>query len=75
MMISEEVHHQHMEEQIQIQRAIEESKKDTVNPDVMSYEDMLALGEKLGSVNKGFSPEEILLMPYVRVTSLDKIKI
>lgn len=44
-----------MEEQIAIQKAIEESKKATVNPDVMSYEEMLALGEKMGTVAKGFS--------------------
>lgn len=44
-----------MEEQMAIQNAIEESKKATVNPDVMSYEEMLALGEKLGNVTKGFT--------------------
>ena len=43
------------EEQLLIQQAIEESKKDTVNPDAMSYEDLLALSEKLGKVAKGFS--------------------
>ena len=60
-------HHHSMEEQMLIQKAIEESQKESVNPDNMTYEQMLALGEKLGSVAKGFTPEEIKLIPTVRV--------
>ena len=55
---------------MQLQKAIEESKKDNllaVNPDVMTYEDLVALGEKLGTVDKGFSPEEIKLIPTKRI--------
>ena len=50
-----------------IQKAIEESKRDTVNPDSMTYEELLALSEKLGTVNKGFSKHEIGLIPSVKV--------
>ena len=47
-----------MDEQLQIQRALEESKRDhPPNPDQMTYEEMLALGEKMGKVNKGFTQE------------------
>jgi E3 ubiquitin-protein ligase RNF38/44 len=56
-----------MEEQILLQKAIEESKKEHVNPDAMSYEELLALSEKLGPVAKGFSKEEIEVIPSIRV--------
>lgn len=46
-----------------IQRAIDESKRESVNPDAMSYEELLDLSEKLGSVAKGFSKHEISLIP------------
>jgi hypothetical protein len=41
----------------------------------MTYEQLLELSEKLGSVNKGFSKEDILLIPYVRVSALETVKI
>jgi hypothetical protein len=50
-----------------IQRAIDESKRDSVNPDVMSYEELLDLSEKLGYVAKGFSKHEISLIPSLRI--------
>ena len=55
----------HIEEQIAIERAIEESKRDAQNPnpDTMTYEQLLELSEKLGHVNKGFSEEEINKIP------------
>ena len=52
-----------MEEQLLIQRAIEESKQASINPDVMSYEELLALSEKLGNVSKGLASEDIERMP------------
>lgn len=60
----------HMEEQIAIERAIEESKRDAANPnpDTMTYEQLLALSEKLGNVSKGFTQEEINTMPYTQIT-------
>lgn len=61
------VRQEHVEEQLLIQRAIEESKRENVNPDLMSYEELLALGEKLGSVSKGFTPEEIAAIPSLQV--------
>ena len=51
------------EEQLQIQRALEESKRDNPNPDAMSYEEMLELGDKLGKVKKGFTKAEIDAIP------------
>lgn len=60
-----------MEEQKMIQKAIEESKRETVNPDQMTYEELLALSEKLGSVAKGFSKEEIGLIRSVKVGGLN----
>lgn len=56
-----------------IQKAIEESKRDTVNPDTMSYEELLALSDKLGAVAKGFSPAEIASIPSTKVTTVMKI--
>lgn len=62
-----------IEEQMLIQKAIDESKKGSteVNPDVMSYEELLELSEKLGTVNKGFRQEEINMIPTVRVYCVD----
>ena len=48
-----------MQEQIQLQRALEESKQSNPNPDQMTYEELLELGNKLGVVAKGFKNEEI----------------
>ena len=56
-------HSQSMEEQLQIQRAIEESNLQNPNPDLMSYEEMLALGEKLGKVKKGLTSDQINTIP------------
>jgi len=44
-----------------LRRAIEESKKDGVyiNPDEMSYEQMLELEEKIGTVSKGLTKDQI----------------
>ena len=60
----------HMEEQIAIERAIEESKRDAgnPNPDTMTYEQLLELSEKLGSVSKGFTAEEINSIPSTQIT-------
>jgi hypothetical protein len=44
-----------MEELRMLQKAIEESKKDSTNPDTMTYEELLALSDKLGHVSKGFT--------------------
>lgn len=40
-----------------LERALEESKASEPNPDMMSYEELMALGEKLGKVAKGFKQE------------------
>lgn len=42
-------------EDMQLQRVLEESKGD--NPDNMTYEQMLELGERMGKVSKGLSKE------------------
>ena len=52
-----------MQEQIQLQRALEESKQSNPNPDQMTYEELLELGNKLGVVAKGFKNEEIQMIP------------
>ena len=46
-----------------LESALEESKQNNPNPDVMSYEELLELGEKLGKVNKGLKEEEVELIP------------
>ena len=56
------------EEQMLLQKAIEESKREQVNPDQMSYEELLALSEKLGSVAKGFNKDQIEGMRTVMVS-------
>jgi hypothetical protein len=38
-------------------RALEESKKDNPNPDNMSYEQLLELGDKIGKVSKGLTKQ------------------
>ncbi len=64
-----QVHNPQLEEQIAIERAIEESKRDAQNPnpDTMTYEQLLELSEKLGHVNKGFTEEEIKKIPTKRI--------
>lgn len=54
-----------------LQKALEESKKEQVNPDVMSYEELLELGEKIGAVDKGLTNEEIDLIPIISIYSLE----
>jgi hypothetical protein len=38
-----------------LQKAIEESQKDNPNPDTMTYEQLIELGDKVGKVSKGLS--------------------
>jgi len=70
-------------EQEMIEKAIQESLKENPNPDVMNYEQLQELEERIGSVSKGFSDAEISLIPKMVCNStkedcsvcLDKIKI
>jgi E3 ubiquitin-protein ligase BIG BROTHER and related proteins len=58
-------HHHHFEpdeEQI-MRQVLEESKQDEVNPDNMSYEQLLALGDQVGKVSKGLSQARISAIP------------
>ena len=57
-----------------LQKALEESKKDNPNPDVMSYEELLELQEKLGHVAKGFRKEQIAQIATKKVLRLDDDK-
>lgn len=50
-------------EQDLIEKAIQESLKENPNPDVMNYEQLQELEERMGSVSKGFSEMEINLIP------------
>ena len=43
------------EERRLMEQAIKESVKDNPNPDVMSYEQLSELGDKIGTVSKGYS--------------------
>lgn len=54
-----------------LQKAIEASQKESgvVNPDRMTYEQMLELGEKLGKVDRGFTQMEIQAIPSVKITT------
>lgn len=52
------------EEERALQRAIEESRRqDANNPDNMSYEQLLELGERVGKVSKGLTKEQIGKIP------------
>eukprot|EP00347_Sterkiella_histriomuscorum_P019388 403341818 len=53
---------QQLLEQQQLQRVIEESKQD--NPDNMTYEQMLELGERIGKVSKGLTQQQISKIPW-----------
>lgn len=44
---------------------------DNPNPDVMSYEQLLELSDKLGKVKKGFTKEEIETIPTLKVYSVN----
>lgn len=58
-----------------LQRAIEESKANgEPNPDVMTYEELMALGDKLGKVAKGFKQEQIDNIPRRRMQQSDSHK-
>lgn len=46
-----------------LERAIQESLKENPNPDVMNYEQLQELEDKIGYVNKGFTDNEISLIP------------
>ena len=49
-----------------LQRAIEESKQDAqggINPDDMTYEELLALEEENGKVSKGLTQQQIRKIP------------
>ncbi len=51
------------EEEKQLQRAIEESNQQNPNPDSMTYEQLLELGDRLGKVNKGLTKQQIAKIP------------
>jgi hypothetical protein len=42
-----------------LEQAIQESLQENPNPDVMSYEQLQELGEKMGEVSKGYTPHQI----------------
>ncbi len=69
-----QAHNPQIEEQIAIERAIEESKRDAQNPnpDTMTYEQLLELSEKLGHVSKGFTEEEIHRIPIKRINIISQ---
>lgn len=46
-------------EQDDLQKAIQESMQGNPNPDMMNYEQLQELGDKIGTVSKGFTEEEI----------------
>ena len=55
---------QNEDEERQLQRAIEESRRaDSNNPDNMTYEQLLELGDRLGQVSKGLTKEQINKIP------------
>jgi hypothetical protein len=66
-----------------LERAIQESLMENPNPDVMNYEQLQELQDKIGVVSKGFSDYEISKIPCKMNTStkedcsicLEKIKI
>lgn len=52
-----------LEEKEMMEKAIQESLKDNPNPDVMNYEQLQELEERMGFVSKGFSDIEIATIP------------
>lgn len=52
-----------------IEKAIQESLKENPNPDVMNYEQLQELEERIGSVSKGFTDMEISMIPTKMCTS------
>ena len=42
-----------------MEQAIQESMRDNPNPDMMSYEQLQELGEKIGTVKKGYTEEQL----------------
>jgi hypothetical protein len=55
--------HQSNEEERALQRAIEESRSQNPNPDNMSYEQLLELGDRVGKVSKGLTKEQVAKLP------------
>lgn len=47
------------EEKKLMEQAIQESVMETPNPDMMNYEQLQELGEKIGSVSKGYTKEQL----------------
>eukprot|EP00344_Euplotes_crassus_P000263 CAMPEP_0197012508 /NCGR_PEP_ID=MMETSP1380-20130617/62726_1 /TAXON_ID=5936 /ORGANISM="Euplotes crassus, Strain CT5" /LENGTH=331 /DNA_ID=CAMNT_0042436025 /DNA_START=1 /DNA_END=999 /DNA_ORIENTATION=+ len=56
-------------EQEMIEKAIQESLKENPNPDVMNYEQLQELEERMGSVSKGFTDIQIASIPYTIASS------
>lgn len=56
-------------EQEMIEKAIQESLKENPNPDVMNYEQLQELEEKIGYVSKGFTDKQISQIPTKTCTS------
>lgn len=52
------------------QNAVESEREyyedDNIDPDQMTYEELLELGERIGVVSRGFTPEQIKLIPIVK---------
>lgn len=56
-------------EQEMLDKAIQESLKENPNPDVMNYEQLQELEEKMGFVSRGFTDREISMIPSKMSTS------
>ena len=53
----------HNEDERALQRAIEESRGSDPNPDTMTYEQLIELGDRVGKVSKGLTKEQIAKIP------------
>lgn len=51
------------QEQEMLEKAIQESLKENPNPDVMNYEQLQELEERIGCVSKGYTDMEISMIP------------
>lgn len=60
------------QEQEMIEKAIQESLKENPNPDVMTYEQLQELEDKIGFVSKGFTDNEIRRIPTKLFTSTNE---
>lgn len=47
------------EDEVLMNQAIQESIRENPNPDVMSYEQLQELGDRMGTVSKGYSKSEL----------------